>query len=182
VKKKQSQSGSAHLIIIILLAIALIGTLGFVYYQNFIQKKDSVVVTDDMDSADDTVIEADVNEGYLVLDDWDVKFKLQSDLGSNVITYQKDADSSWDDYKFSTERVSALGSDCAYLNRLIRSNETVDTTYGGLSLVGYFGGYYYYSTHRVDPCSDLDTGTTHTDIVFSDLTMLGVLLAGVEAE
>ena len=39
VNKKQSQSGSAHLVIIILLAVALLGALGYVYYLNFMQPK-----------------------------------------------------------------------------------------------------------------------------------------------
>lgn len=38
-KKRSSQSGSAHLIIIIVLTIALLGTLGFVFWQNFGQPK-----------------------------------------------------------------------------------------------------------------------------------------------
>ena len=37
--KKQYQSGSAHLAVIIVLVLALIGALGFVFYQNFIQDK-----------------------------------------------------------------------------------------------------------------------------------------------
>lgn len=40
--KQKSQSGFAHLAIVIILAVALVGTLGFVYWQNFIQK-DTVV-------------------------------------------------------------------------------------------------------------------------------------------
>jgi len=39
VKKQNIQSGSAHLIIIIILALALIGALGFVFWQNFMQPK-----------------------------------------------------------------------------------------------------------------------------------------------
>jgi len=40
VSKTKSQSGFAHIIILtVILGIALIGTLGFVYYQNFVQKK-----------------------------------------------------------------------------------------------------------------------------------------------
>lgn len=41
VGKQKSQSGSAHLIIIIVLALALIGTLGFVVWQNFINKNEA---------------------------------------------------------------------------------------------------------------------------------------------
>jgi hypothetical protein len=46
VKNTKYQSGSAHLIIIAILSVALIGALGFVFYQNFIQSKDSTLKTD----------------------------------------------------------------------------------------------------------------------------------------
>ena len=39
--KKQSQSGSAHLVIIIVLVVALLGALGYVYWLNFMQPKTS---------------------------------------------------------------------------------------------------------------------------------------------
>lgn len=45
--EKQSQSGCAHLMIIGLLTVALIGVVGFIYYQNFIQTKDNTVKTND---------------------------------------------------------------------------------------------------------------------------------------
>ncbi|MEI6228895.1 MAG: hypothetical protein WCP11_02660 [Candidatus Saccharibacteria bacterium] len=48
--KKQSQSGSAHLVVIIVLVAALLGALGFVFYQNFMVAKTETpapVVVDD---------------------------------------------------------------------------------------------------------------------------------------
>lgn len=36
--KLKNQSGSAHIIVVIILVVALMGALGFVFYQNFIQK------------------------------------------------------------------------------------------------------------------------------------------------
>lgn len=41
-KTSKSQSGSAHLIIIIILVVALLGALGFVFWQNFVNKTDVV--------------------------------------------------------------------------------------------------------------------------------------------
>lgn len=38
---KQKQDGSAHIVAIVILIIALVGTLGFVFWQNFLNKKDS---------------------------------------------------------------------------------------------------------------------------------------------
>lgn len=42
---KQKQSGSVHLIITIILVLALLGALGFIFWQNFINKKDSTSTT-----------------------------------------------------------------------------------------------------------------------------------------
>lgn len=39
VKKSQNQTGSAHVVIIVILVLAIMGLLGFVFWQNFIQKK-----------------------------------------------------------------------------------------------------------------------------------------------
>ena len=41
--KKQSQSGSAHLILVTVLVIALIASLGFIFWQNYIQKQDTII-------------------------------------------------------------------------------------------------------------------------------------------
>lgn len=49
----KKQTGSVHLIVIILLSVALIGTLGVVYYQNFIMdtdKDETSLVTDETPS------------------------------------------------------------------------------------------------------------------------------------
>jgi hypothetical protein len=40
-RKEHKQNGSAHVIVIVILALALAGTLGVVFYQNFIAKKQS---------------------------------------------------------------------------------------------------------------------------------------------
>ncbi len=39
---KKQQTGSAHVIITVVLAVALLGALGFIFYQNFIAKKSQV--------------------------------------------------------------------------------------------------------------------------------------------
>lgn len=40
---KKRQSGSAHLVITVILVVSLLGALGFIYWQNFINKKDQAV-------------------------------------------------------------------------------------------------------------------------------------------
>ena len=180
--KKQSQSGSAHLIIIMILCVALIGALGFVYWQNFMQPKVSdknVVATKTADNTT-TTTPAVTNEGYLVLDNWNVKFKLPADLGDSAVTYQKITDGSGVYYDISTERVSALGGDCARLIRLIRSKESFGSSIGAPILAGQVGDYYYGFHGPQSACSELDNGATHTNIVYPDFTMLKTLLMTVE--
>ncbi|MEI6850888.1 MAG: hypothetical protein WCK26_02900 [Candidatus Saccharibacteria bacterium] len=150
--KQQKQSGFAHLVIIIVLAVALVGTLGFVFYQNVIQKKDNVVKTDgsskDADknnksSDDDNDAVVDPNKGYLVLDDWGVKFKSPSNLGDNQITYRKDTMEYWGEYYgFSTKRLDALSQTSAV--ELYRLTDPIGEAPSAPSLAGVFGGYYYY--------------------------------------
>lgn len=166
---RQSQSGSAHLIVIILLVVALIGALGFVYYQNFMQQKDITTL------ADDTTI----NKDYIVLDDWNVKFKLPTNLGSNVITYQKATNSNSEDYyKFSTERVSALGGDCTSLNWLYRMVDPIEPDASPPILAGKFGGYYYYAYNRQEICSE--DSNINGNIQFQDINMLKAFLTTIE--
>lgn len=39
--KSNNQSGSAHAVVIIILIMAILGLLGFIFWQNFVQKKDA---------------------------------------------------------------------------------------------------------------------------------------------
>jgi len=75
---KKTQSGSAHLIIIIALAVVLIGTLGFVFWQNFMQPKTVSV----QNNKTDTTIKTDttlttqppvVDKNTLELTTWGIK-------------------------------------------------------------------------------------------------------------
>ncbi len=46
--------GSAHVVVIIILVVALVGALGFVFYQNFIEKKEAVKADTTSTDADKT--------------------------------------------------------------------------------------------------------------------------------
>lgn len=89
--KKQSQSGSAHFIIIFILVIALLGALGFVFWQNFIQtktteNKTSSTSTSSTESSNEVVD----NTKYFSIAQWDIKgvydgqYKLEYQLKTNV--------------------------------------------------------------------------------------------------
>jgi uncharacterized protein (UPF0333 family) len=55
VSRQKNQIGSVHLIIVLLLVLALIGSLGFIAYQNFFQEKESKQSTEAVNKANDDV-------------------------------------------------------------------------------------------------------------------------------
>jgi len=61
IKDFQKQSGSAHVIIIIILILALLGTLGFIFWQNFI-KPDSAVANTGKGQREDITTQKAIEE------------------------------------------------------------------------------------------------------------------------
>lgn len=88
-----------------MLVVAVIGLLGYVYYQNFLVKK-AVVVKEE--SASEVA-----GEGYLALGNWGIKFKIPSNLDKKQITIYDDIQSGQYVLIFSTKRVEAIGGDCS---------------------------------------------------------------------
>lgn len=70
--KKQSQSGFAHLAIIIVLVVVLLGTLGFVYWQNFMQPKTDTTETinSTITNTYKTYADEKYNYSFKYLDKW----------------------------------------------------------------------------------------------------------------
>ncbi len=58
--KKQSQKGSSHLILIIVLMVALLGALGYIFWQNFMQSKTNTSVTTSNNTSSDAVTKTTV--------------------------------------------------------------------------------------------------------------------------
>lgn len=78
-KKTNNQSGFAHLIIIvIILAVALVGTLGFVFWQNFVQPKTSVTQSNSTNKSSTSAVTPAVetpveDKNTLKITDWGIK-------------------------------------------------------------------------------------------------------------
>jgi len=194
VKKTQNQSGFAHLMVVTtVLALAVIGLLGFVFWQNFIQPK-----TDSAKSGSSTVddkskttpstntpaVTTDANKDYLVLDDWGVKFKLPTNLGNNQIKYYQKTNTYSGDryYEFSTSRVEALGGAClstdpsyTSLGALSRMTSPSTATASAPELASKIGDYYYYYSHPQAGCSD-----SNASIQLEDTNMMQSFLMSVE--
>lgn len=175
-KTDKSQSGNVHLIIIIVLTVALLSTLGFVFWQNFMQPKNTT-----------PAVVTDVNKGYLVLNDWGVKFKLPTNLGSNKINYDLRAGKDFEAYVFSTSRVEALGGQCLStdqnfinLGTISRSTSLSTAMTSPPTLAGKIGDYYYYYQHPQSICSSVGSSEDINQIQIEDIAVIQSLLMSVE--
>lgn len=117
------QKGSAHVVVVGVLVLALLGALGFIFWQNFVSKdevtKKAETIVKSEDAKNTARSSGDSKEGYLVLTDWGVKFKIPDDIGE--LTYYKQTVSQNEQgvnehYEFSTKNVEALGGDCVNTN------------------------------------------------------------------
>ncbi len=160
--KNTVDKGSAHAIIIVVLVVALLGTLGLVFYQNFIEKSGDKKTAD---SAQDTPAKTDTtpkvdeeaksNEGYLVIDNWGVKFKIPESLNNEKITYKasESAAEGGEGYDVTTEKaLAAANSDMLQARVLIieRHKKPLLTDTGEIKRqtppynLEKIGDYYYY--------------------------------------
>lgn len=135
-KKHSPQQGSAHAVIIVCLVLALITTLSWVFYQNFIYKapvdKDIEVIKVGKDTTQPRVEdekekpkqEEDTDKGYLVIKEWGVKFKIPASLADTTVGYEE---FKWNEgtssehigYGLFTARTKQKAIDCIESARLV---------------------------------------------------------------
>ena len=157
IKHSHSQ-GFAHAFLVIGLVIALLFALGFIFWQNFIHKEPTtteIVTTTPKEKTD-------LNKGYLVLEDWGIKFKLP-ETKSKIVYYKVDNEAG-PQYEFTTKRVEALGDSCVEpskqgtvgrLGILTRSATKFDELYSSNATNNNepLNGYYYYASASNGPCA-----------------------------
>lgn len=150
--KRTYQQGSAHVVIIVVLVVALLGALGYIFYNNFIAKKADV---SKKDSGNSGVVETpkqepskDSNEGYVVLEDWGVRFKPTS---TTKISWAKSGGS----YAFTTDAWKNLTGACNTEIKVFRTPDKDNTPASppiALNDEQKIGDYYYYYLQPHDAC------------------------------
>jgi len=192
INKTLSQKGSTHIVIIVILVIALLGTLGFVFWQNFINKSTPQINNDT--SKTDNKQQENTNKdtqksNRLTLNDWGVTFTVSASLASTEIKYEaKGVDS----YVFTTSRIQALGGECTKSPfgdtvNLTRSTEKpIAVPDGELLNESPVNGYYYVLSAPISSCSSLDSNqqTVHqvNPIETSDRDALNATLKTLSAK
>jgi len=162
------------MIIVIIIVIALLGVLGFVFWNSISQKavNDATTDTPTSSTAGDEpqriAPSPETDKDYLDLQEWGVKFKLPSQ-SYGITYYQLLTNGSglargFDDhyYEFSTKEVENLGGECVdsgdgtviRLASLSRSKNKIETQGAILVNDGQpIEGYYYYLQGAQSTCS-----------------------------
>lgn len=156
--------GSAHVVVIIILVVALVGALGFVFYQNFIEKKPAEQKT--ADTAKDTPAKTDTTPkadetNYLVIKEWGVKLPAEGVLEGAAYytdTVQNTDGSEQLAVYLTTTKLRTLAkcdsseASCASAGGALERGKADDTFYGGAGQsIGKYKDYgtrvgdYYYS-------------------------------------
>jgi lipopolysaccharide export LptBFGC system permease protein LptF len=181
------QQGSAHIIIVAVLAVALVGALGYIFWSNILQPK-SETKTNTSAKADVTASPSvsaspKADDGTIVLSDWKVKFKLPDSLKNTSVKYSQQTKGGVTSYGFTTARIEALGSDCAtqpYGKTLVLARSTkAPSGMDGYVLINQaaIDGYYYTYTETLPMCSGSTTEPGPANQVeIDDNAALGELL------
>lgn len=133
IKITRFQRGSTHVVIVIILVVLLAGSLGFIFWQNFINKPATPTKTDAITTKESTKEKTatDTNEGFTVLTDWSVRFKSNS---QKYTLTKKSTDDNIEYYYVSSNEVKALCGDneaaSAYIGVITRYSP--DTILGGM--------------------------------------------------
>lgn len=190
INKTLSQKGSAHAVIIVILVVALLGTLGFIFWQNFIKPETAQNTNSNTSKTENKEKTTDDTKksNQLVLNDWGVKFTIAAPLASTEVKYKaRDANS----YVFTTSRIEALGGECTKspygdTASLIRFTEKpVAVPDGELINESPINGYYYALSGPIASCSGFDSNgqmTQPNPIETNDRDALKVTIKTLSAE
>lgn len=157
IKNSSKRTGSAHLIIIAIIVLVLLGALGFVFWKRLNTPNKPQT------SSDKTALtKQTTTPDYITLADWGVTFKVADELKSTQVTYMKKQSADGSSYAFTTKRIHDLGGSCAAepfggTQILTRSTEKpVATPDGELLNDPAIDGYYYALSTPLAPCSIVD--------------------------
>lgn len=163
-KQLTNERGSVEAIVMGLLVVALIGALGFIFWQNFLKKDEPQKTVETVKEEPKPVTVADETEeqkGYLAINEWSVRFKIPSEVGSETVFYEKahEVTGLESGYGIITSGEKKLYNTCGlspepqvYVHRGKNSQSTPEHVplNSGKSL----GGYYYFMSATMTRCED----------------------------
>lgn len=160
---KNYQSGSTHVLLISALVVALIGALGFIFWQNIIQTNNQPSTQDvskntveSKSSASPAPSKQDDSQ-FFGIDEWSVQFKLSSTLLSTKVIAKQRNETIYPSgerlqyYELTTERILSTDDTCYGVVYLLRYNKLPQQTGqgGGSETIlntNPINGFYYASS------------------------------------
>jgi hypothetical protein len=176
----RSQKGSAHLATVIVLIVTLVSSLGFAAWKNLSSKSNEASVAQTEQGKHEAIKrvadthQKGLHEGYLVLENWGIKFKLPENSGE-IRYYKEDVTNDNDSselYSFTTKRVEELGEYCspdsredpirlAFISRSdIKLDHILNATLANNEPIN---GYYYYMAGTQNLCANKGDELQTTD-------------------
>ena len=148
-KKLNNQTGSAHVIIIIILIAAVLGLLGFVFWQNFVTKPAA------KQAGASQITAQTQTDKTLVISEWAVKGNLGQSLATKYVINN-------DRLQLTTDEVNCgLGNGTGHIARLNGTDKAPyafdDRTAAGvydstLETNAHIGNYYYFFVAATGVC------------------------------
>lgn len=177
---KTNQKGfSVVEVLIVVVIVGLIGTVGWFVYDRQKSKNNEQPVTQNSQQNQETIkqeTKADANEGYLVVKEWGLRFKMPSNItdvqyrvyGDTVAFYAKPTGSAVayrSDYEaiYSDEATYGKNNPKYAKGTLYRSAESSKDKVGTKIEGKKIGNYYYYTAHAF---SSLSTGAGFQGLYF----------------
>jgi hypothetical protein len=184
IKNSSKQVGSAHLIIITIIVLAILGALGFVFWNNF-AKKSPTNTSNESTKTDKPTQDTQPAAKKLKLDDWSVAFTVPTDLSvKDVYYYKAHVGEGPDYYGFTTNRVRAEGGYCDNQvtgNLLTLTRNSSKTGEGTLINTEPIGGYYFYADSTNGGITPMPECLT-TDAANSDRALLDQMIKTISTE
>lgn len=203
---KRSTQGSAHAAVIVCLVIIVIFVIGWIFWQNFIQKDtispraeptventDSTLMLSNSASTEENVSKKEdassaptsgtgfKDTDYLEIPTWNVRMKLPIEIRNTKVHYKN---LSLDSIGFATERMKKVGCDISKgdwgPDALWRSKVSQEGAPDMIPLNDNnpIGGYFYYAIGARSSCATTASGVK---IENSDREKLQVMIKAVEA-
>lgn len=191
--RKSEQGNVLEIVIIAVLALAVIGLLVWRFVDSNNKKTEEATTstqteqsTETKDNTKQSVQEADLNEGYIVLEDWGVRFKPS---GGTRFSYSKTKDGDY--YRFSTSVLENLGKYCEASEggkgTVFRSptKDPSDSVVYGLPLNNgqAINGYYYFMQGPQSMgCGDYEPNQQQIDTELAQAALIKSLILTLEAK
>lgn len=173
---KHNQNGSAHVIVVSLLAVALAGALGWIFWQNFLQPKPEQQAAKGVVPPQQVSPSPKLQAEAQILSDWNVQFAVPNDLKEAGLEVKKEtgpailedgSEGTYTDYYATTSRQRAFGQltsenadklcDAGSGVTIIRSITSEDGVDRQLNAKPIDGFYYRWSIPSAGGCDGPDT-------------------------